>query len=240
MATIKGQKLRLLVDSGPALATVAYASTCNIHMAATVEDVTTKDSEGDWTENAVTGLSWDLSTEALVSLDGTGWLKDFATETQMELGFDGTISDYYLSLQVVYMEENASYEFGTMASDEHIYIFDSNLIGIDGVENGSTWGPSEGGAHSGYYYVATREQSVVTISRQDARGTETPSLISLMEDNVPVGVEVALTDGMENSEVQDRLYHGEALITDISINAANRQNGTASVQLTGVGELTEY
>ncbi|MBR3160782.1 MAG: hypothetical protein IKF14_16985, partial [Atopobiaceae bacterium] len=90
--------MRLLVDSGPALATVAYASTCNIHMAATVEDVTTKDSEGDWTENAVTGLSWDLSTEALVSLDGTGWLKDFATETQMELGFDGTISDYYLSL----------------------------------------------------------------------------------------------------------------------------------------------
>lgn len=241
MAKIKGQNLRLLVESGSGtLVTVAYAASCNIHMTANVEDVSTKDSEGGWTENAVTGLLWDLSTEALVSLDGTSWSKTLETETQMELWFDGTISDYYLSLQAVYMEENASYEFGTQAADEHIYIFDSNFIGIDGVENGSTWGPSIAGVPSGYYYVATLEPSVVTISQHDGRETDTPSLIGLMEDKVPVRVEVALTDGVENSEVEDRLYFGEALITDISVNAANRQNGTASVQLTGVGELTEY
>lgn len=241
MAKIKGQNLRLIVESeSGTLATVAYATTCNIHLVANVEDVSTKDSEGGWIENAVTGLSWDLSTDALVSLDGTSWDKTFATETVKELQFEESISDFYLSLQAVYMEENVSYEFGTMASDGHIYIFDSNLIGIDAVENGSTWGPSVAGTHSGYYYVATREASVVTISRQDARGTDTPSLIGLMEDKVPVRVEVALTEGMENSEVQDRLYRGEALITDINISAANRQNGTASVQLTGVGELSEY
>lgn len=230
-----------MVDSGSGTpVTVALSSSCSVHIAANVEDVSTKDSEGGWIENAVTGLSWDLSTEALVSLDGTSWSKTLETETQMELEFEESISDFYLSLQAVYMEENVSYEFGTMASDGHIYIFDSNLIGIDAVENGSTWGPSVAGTHSGYYYVATKEPSVVTISRQDARGTDTPSLIGLMEDKVPVRVEVALTEGMENSEVQDRLYFGEALITDINISAANRQNGTASVQLTGVGELNKY
>ena len=61
-----------------------------------------------------------------------------------------------------------------------------------------------------------------------------------MEDQVPVRVEVVLADGVENSEVQDKLYFGAALITDINITAANRQNGTASVQLTGVGDLGEY
>ena len=241
MATIKGQNLRLLVDSGSGTpVTVALSSSCSVHIAANVEDVSTKDSEGGWIENAVTGLSWDLSTEALVSLDGTSWSKTLETETQMELEFDIGISDYYVCLQAVYMEENVSYEFGTMASDEHIFIVDSNFMGVEQVENGQTWGPSVAGTHSGYYYVATKEPSVVTISRQDARGTDTPSLIGLMEDKVPVRVEVALTEGMENSDVQDRLYFGEALITDINISAANRQNGTASVQLTGVGELNEY
>ena len=220
--------------------TVALAASCSVHIAANVEDVSTKDSEGGWTENAVTGLSWDLSTEALVSLDGTSWSKTLETDTQMELEFDGGITDYYIVLQALYMEENASYEFGTQAADEHIYIFDSNLRDVDAVTNGFTWGPDVASAPSGYYYVATLEPSVVSITQHDERGTDTPSLIGLMEDQVPVRVEVALTDGVENSEVQDRLYFGVALITDINITAANRQNGTASVQLTGVGDLGEY
>lgn len=62
MSIIKGQNLRLFVDEK----CVAAALNATIHATATTEDVSTKDSTGDWAENEVTGYSWDASSEALV------------------------------------------------------------------------------------------------------------------------------------------------------------------------------
>ena len=63
MTTIKGQNLRLRLAEEYS---VAAATSCTVHLQMTVSDSSTKDSEGDWTENEVTGMQWDASTDALV------------------------------------------------------------------------------------------------------------------------------------------------------------------------------
>lgn len=65
MAIIKGQNLRMEVGGK----CIALATSCTFHVAAQTEDISTKDSEDDWTEYDVVGLSWDAQTDSLVTLD---------------------------------------------------------------------------------------------------------------------------------------------------------------------------
>ena len=68
MGTIKGQNLRVMVGDK----CIAMATSCQFHVAAETQDSSTKDSTGDWQENEVVGLSWDASTESLVTLTDNG------------------------------------------------------------------------------------------------------------------------------------------------------------------------
>ena len=47
---------------------IAMATSCTFHVSAQLEDSSSKDSTGDWQEQEVTGLSWDASTDSLVTL----------------------------------------------------------------------------------------------------------------------------------------------------------------------------
>ena len=51
---------------------IAMATSCQFHVAAQTQDSSTKDDTGDWQENEVTGLSWDASTDSLVTLTDNG------------------------------------------------------------------------------------------------------------------------------------------------------------------------
>ena len=94
MGTIKGQNLRVMVGGK----CVAMATSCQFHVAAQMEDASTKDSEGDWQEQEVTGLSWDAQTESLVTLEDNGsngelpqdLLSLMINKTQVTLTFDQT------------------------------------------------------------------------------------------------------------------------------------------------------
>lgn len=68
MGTIKGQNLRIMVGGK----CIAMATNCTFHISAQLEDSSTKDSTGDWQEQEVTGLSWDASTDSLVTLADNG------------------------------------------------------------------------------------------------------------------------------------------------------------------------
>ena len=68
MATIKGQNLRVMVGGK----CIAMATSCQFHIAAQTEDTSSKDDTGDWQSNEVTGLSWDASTDSLVTLTDNG------------------------------------------------------------------------------------------------------------------------------------------------------------------------
>lgn len=64
MGIIKGQNLRLSIGGKY----VAFATDCTLHVTANLEESSTKDSTNDFSEQEVTGLSWDISTSALYSV----------------------------------------------------------------------------------------------------------------------------------------------------------------------------
>lgn len=94
MGTIKGQNLRVFVGSK----CVAMATSATIHVAAQTQDSSTKDDTGDWAENEVVGLSWDASTDSLVTLTDNGTngelpvdlLSLIINKTKVQLTFDTT------------------------------------------------------------------------------------------------------------------------------------------------------
>lgn len=72
MATIKGQNLRVLVKVGAGTSKcIAMATNCMLHVSAALESASTKD-DADWDVQEVVGLSWDASTDSLVTLVDNG------------------------------------------------------------------------------------------------------------------------------------------------------------------------
>ena len=71
-AYTKGQFVRLFMSTtaNPGHV-VAGAKTLQLHVSMSLEDATTKDTEGDWQVQEPTGLSYDISTNALVASNET-------------------------------------------------------------------------------------------------------------------------------------------------------------------------
>ena len=99
MGIIKGQNLRVMVGSAEGgEKCVAMATSCQFHIATSLQDSSTKDSEGDWAEQEVVGLSWDAQTESLVTLEDNGTngelpqdlLSLMINKTKVHLVFDQT------------------------------------------------------------------------------------------------------------------------------------------------------
>lgn len=94
MGTIKGQNLRVMVGGK----CIAMATSCQFHISAQLEDASTKDDTGDWQTQEVTGLSWDASTDSLVTLTDNGTNGELPTDlmsliinkTKVTLTFDQT------------------------------------------------------------------------------------------------------------------------------------------------------
>ena len=65
MSTIKGQNLRITIGGK----FVAFATSCTVHASQQLEESSTKDSTNNFTEQTPTGVSWDMSADALYSVD---------------------------------------------------------------------------------------------------------------------------------------------------------------------------
>ena len=141
MGVIKGQNLRLLIGGK----CVAFATSCTVHASLNLEESSTKDSTNNFTEQTPTGVSWDMSCDALYSVD-------------------------------------------------------ADATGVNGINALDT----------------VLAQQKVQVQFEQTQG----------EKN-----RVAVSGGA--------VYSGYAWINDISINAANRQNTSYTIQLTGDGELTK-
>jgi len=72
MGVIKGQNLRVFVKVGSGTSKcIAMATNCTLHVSAALESASTKD-DADWDVQEVVGLSWDASTDSLVTLVDNG------------------------------------------------------------------------------------------------------------------------------------------------------------------------
>lgn len=68
-AFTKGQNVRLFLSSdntAAAVKVIAAAKTLSLHCSLSLEDSTTKDTDGNWTVQEATELAWDISTSALM------------------------------------------------------------------------------------------------------------------------------------------------------------------------------
>ena len=141
MGVIKGQNLRVLIGNK----CVAFATSCTVHVSLNLEDSSTKDSTNNFTEQTPTSVSWDMSCDALYSVD-------------------------------------------------------TDATGVNGINALDT----------------VLAQQKVQVQFEQTQG----------EKN-----RVAVSGGA--------VYSGYAWVNDISINAANRQNTSYTIQLTGDGQLTK-
>jgi predicted secreted protein len=65
MGVIKGQNLRIKLGTKY----VAFATSCTVHVSAQLEESSTKDSTNGWQQQEITGMKWDISVDALYSVD---------------------------------------------------------------------------------------------------------------------------------------------------------------------------
>ena len=99
MATIKGQNLRVFVQTGAGTPKcIAMATSCTFHIGTSLADSSTKDDTGDWQKQDVVGLNWDAQTDSLVTLVDNGsdgelpqdLLSLIINKTEVTLTFDET------------------------------------------------------------------------------------------------------------------------------------------------------
>ena len=141
MGVIKGQNLRILLGGK----CVAFATSCTVHVSLNLEESSTKDSTNNFTEQTPTGISWDMSCDALYSVD-------------------------------------------------------ADATGVNGINALDT----------------VLAQAKVQVQFEQTEGDKN---------------RVAVSGGA--------VYSGYAWVNDISINAANRQNTSYTIQLTGDGQLAK-
>lgn len=145
----KGQFIRLFLGSDntatPAKV-IGAAKSLTLHVSCTVEDASTKDTTGDWVQNEVTAVNFDISTSALVRSGET---------------------------------------------------IDSSV---------------------------------------DAQGLN--ELEEIYEDGNPVKFQIANVSGDNNRTKGSVIISGSVILTQLTINAANKQNATYDAQLQGWGAYT--
>ena len=82
-------------------------------------------------------------------------------------------------------------------------------------------------------------ESLVTLEDNGTNGELPQDILSLMINKTKVTLTFDQTAGANNRVGQNSVIKktGQAYITDMSVQAANRQNSTLSVQFTGTGPL---
>lgn len=221
MATIKGQNLRLTVAGQ----CVARARTCTVHIAMQSESSSTKDDDGDWENNAIVGMSWDASCEAEVST----FLQSLA------LVGDGTS---FRSTENIELKAGDSIGIGivdgTNTSKGAFYRVNGDKLGD--LKN-DTMTPYTAEEDMSIYVVCNQPVNVIYSVTGENAAVTTETLFSYMESKVSGEVTFDYTGGNHNRETEKVILRGQAFITDMSIQAQNRQTAVCTIQLTGTGEL---
>lgn len=255
MTKIKGQNLRLSVGSRNAEKCIAAAQSCSVHLAAQVGDVTSKDSDGAWTENEILSFSWDASVDALTADNTVASIQtpsdsDDLTEVPLASieGATGS-SAYYIQngLSSITLRPNE-----TITTQQHVQcpiailkhlgnseyeeiVYNDGLLPEMTYTNKTDSDMTIAYAFANAELIEDDDTIDITITDNDAVFLDT--LKGYMASKTLLNVLFGVTVGTKNRSMDEMIATGTAYITDINITAANRQNSTYSCQLTGVGEL---
>ena len=221
MATIKGQNLRLTVAGQ----CVARARTCTVHIAMQSESSSTKDDDGDWENITIVGMSWDASCEAEVST----FLQSLA------LVGDGTS---FRSTENIELKAGDSIGIGifdgTNTSKGAFYRVNGDKLGD--LKN-DMMTPYTAEEDMSIYVVCNQPVNVIYSVTGENAAVTTETLFSYMESKVSGEVTFDYTGGNHNRETEKVILRGQAFITDMSIQAQNRQTAVCTIQLTGTKDI---
>lgn len=230
---MKGQNIRLFINS----VCVAAATGGSFHIAAKTEDCSNKDdaSDGngiDWDNVQVTGASWDAQIDALVMDNYSEMIKSASEFSSVKLS-NGTTVYAVPSLRIfipdgkkvtiVAPEYNYMYLFTPSTSEEVYSSAGANVMTY--IPNGATTvnvGMLDKPTGNVYILVSDSGNTLFDIVGQEGK---------------TCAIQLNVTNGTQNRSIQSTLKQGTAYVTDIKINAPNRQKATFTVQLTGVGAL---
>lgn len=90
---IKGQNMRLRIGGK----VVACAMSCTCHASAQLEETSSKDSTGDWTDQEAVSKSWEFSVDALMQIDA---------EDTTGLGFDDMMDLIGQKAEIEFVQTN--------------------------------------------------------------------------------------------------------------------------------------
>ena len=230
MATIKGQNLRLMVNDK----CIARAQSCTVHLAMQVQESSTKDDVDGWVKNEIAGMSWDVSAEAEVTMS------QMAVNTTVSTGLT-TAGLQYRSPEIIHLNAGQTITYSADGTQQNL-----PKLGIIDTSGNTVVAPSltlaiiyTATSDIDIYLTSDRTNLVNGISALDTLANSTNQLVDLMKAKTLLTVVFGKTSGAQNREVEQTLYAGTAYINDISIQSANRQTATATIQMIGVGELEE-
>ncbi len=229
---LKGQKIRLFLDGK----CIALCKTSSIHVVAQLEDVSTKDSDGDFAENEIVGLSWEASATAYVEPKTEAKYLTYSEFKQPPVSSPGSMYWYYpvpVHLKkgdtVKGVGENTiarifDTEFNTLATSassltKAVYTAPVDII----VYFGLTYYSSG----SALYHTEIIRESALTYE----------DILSAITNKTMFDFELDNTGGGSNRVIETGIVQGECIVTDVQCTAENRKRGVYTLQLTGVGEL---
>lgn len=261
MGTIKGQNLRICINGF----CVGASTSCSVHLATQSQDISSKDTPSAWADNVITGLSWDVSVDAFVINDEKATTTqvfpvvapDGTTES---FDIDGT--DYYplwsanqsqayldtpgLDAVITASIQGDDYSGNIVAFKADAPNFYADNIEVLATGSGGTLEFENDAFDPDMPYILFgmddtsqdyREMDSLTVDIEQPGAHTADEIIDMMENKTPVSVYFSLTEGTFNRDIIENLMQGTAIVSDISVNAANRQPATYSVQLTGASDL---
>lgn len=226
MATIKGQNLRIIINGK----CVAASTGCTLHIATEVQDASTKDTVGGWQENIVVGNSWDASVDSLVIIPEPIDEGLLTAVEEASIPGGGITYACWLCDGLIDIPKGCTLY---VTSDSDIFLVIDDEV-VDNSTSGSlTYTPED---DAQVQIALASENDTASYIVPDTTAVNPDDLIGRLGGAL-VDVRFSLASGAKNRVESDTIVSGKARVTDISINAANRQLSTFSTQLTGSGSL---
>lgn len=236
MATIKGQNLRVLVGD----TVIAGATSCTLHVGTNIASRTSKDSPDDWEENQIVSKNWDITTDALVfaytshgpsAWDGTNASKATITSTTYYIvGATGS-QDITLQPGDSIILEGSDVTNLAILGNSHSSVLVSSSTGIVRYTNNTANARTVCAAVYGSAHTAA-----IDVFVKDAICLE--DLLSSLTSGTSVTVKFASMTGSTHRTVSTVYRQGTAIVTDLTVNAQNRELSTYTAKFTGTGALS--
>lgn len=232
---MKGQNLRIMLDNK----VVAGSTSCNFHVAAQVEDCSTKDSTGNWKENEVVGNSWDAQVDSLVVLREDEWTIQDTTPSEIHI----SQATYFLYDDWLTIPAHATINITAIGGCYGLALLSSPTTVIAqtqgaGVNHLSHTNDTDSAARVQVAQVSYNNECSISYGFLDPNANYTDGVFGLLTNGTLVAVKFAPMTGDKN-RTQDTgsFYYGNARVMDITLNGNNRQRATYSVKLVGEGSL---